>query len=55
MSPNVTNPRRKSGDHVRATIAPANLMAEPHFGVLDAVLVAVFMACVGGLIYWILG
>lgn len=42
--------RQKSGDYVRATIVPANHSEEPHFGVLDGVIIGFFLLCVGGLI-----
>jgi hypothetical protein len=38
-----------------ATIAPANRVAEPHFGVLDTVIVGVFLLVTGVLAYLILG
>ena len=55
MSPIEIKPHRKSGDYVRASIVPANVVTEPHFGLLDVVLVVLFLACAGGVIYWILG
>jgi hypothetical protein len=55
MSPTVNSPQRKSGDFARAGIAPENLLAEPHFGLLDTVIVLVLLSFAGGLIYWFLG
>jgi hypothetical protein len=47
--------RRKSGDHVVATIAPANRLAEPRFGLLDGAIIVVFLLCATTLVYLILG
>ena len=45
----------KSGDYVVASIAPANRMAEPHFGLLDGAIVLLFVLCASMLVYLILG
>jgi hypothetical protein len=48
-------PRRNSGDYVVATIAPANRLVEPHFGLLDGAIVVFFLLCASTLVYLILG
>jgi len=44
----------KSGDYVKASVVPANHSDEPHFGLLDGVIVAVFILAVGGIICFLL-
>lgn len=51
----VTHAHRKSGDHVRTTVAPANVMGEPHFGMVDGLILFSLLCFAGALIYWILG
>jgi hypothetical protein len=55
MNPYTLNSNRRSGDYVVATIAPANRVAEPHFGLLDSVIVGAFLALSGVLLYLVLG
>lgn len=45
---------RKSGTYVRPSLVPANHSAQTRFGVVDAVISAFFLGCVGGLIYLLL-
>ena len=45
----------KSGDYVRATLAPANRSEEAHFGILDGVIIAFFVVCVSSLVYLLVG
>ena len=40
---------RQGGD-VKVSAIPANHSAQPHFGLLDAAIVAVFLLAVGGLV-----
>ncbi|HHY85903.1 MAG TPA: hypothetical protein GYA07_10305 [Verrucomicrobia bacterium] len=42
--------RRKSGDHIRATVVPANRSEQPRFGLLDVAIIAFFVLSAGGLI-----
>lgn len=42
--------KQQSGDYVKATIVPANHTEEPHFGLLDSVIIGFFLLCVGGLV-----
>ena len=42
----------KSGDYIKATVVPANHTAEPHFGAADGVIIAFFLLCVGGLVFF---
>ena len=42
--------KQKSGDYVKATIVPTNHSEEPHFGVLDGVIIGFFLLCVAGLV-----
>jgi hypothetical protein len=46
---------KKSDDMARVTIASADMLAEPRFGLLDGVIILLFVICAGGLLYWILG
>jgi hypothetical protein len=46
--------QRKSGTYVRPSLVPANHSAQTRFGVVDAVISAFFLGCVGGLIYLLL-
>lgn len=55
MSTSDEKSRRKSGDYVVATFAPGNRLAEPHFGLLDGVIVLLFVVCASMLVYLILG
>jgi len=41
----------KKGDYVRMSAVPANHSAVPHFGLLDAAIVTVFLLGISGLIY----
>jgi len=41
---------QKSGDYVKATIVPANHSEEPHFGLVDGVIIGFFLLCVAGLV-----
>ena len=41
---------RKSGDYVTADVVPANHSEETRLGLADGVIVAVVLACLGGLI-----
>ena len=45
----------KSGDYIKATLAPANRSEEPRFGLLDGVVIAFFLLCVGGLVLFLIG
>ena len=49
------NSQKKSDDVARVTMAPANVLAEPRFGLVDGVIVLLFVICAAGLLYWILG
>ena len=40
----------KSGDYIKANVGPANRSEEPRFGLVDAVIVAFFLLCTGGLV-----
>lgn len=42
---------RRSGDYIKATVIPANRSHEPHFGLLDGMIVTFFLSAIGGLIY----
>jgi hypothetical protein len=42
---------RKSGEYVKPSLLPVNHSAQPHFGVLDGVMVGFFALCIGGLIF----
>ena len=44
----------KSGDYVKASLAPVNHNDDAHFGLLDSVVVTVLMLCVSGLVYLLL-
>ena len=44
---------RKSGEYIKPTIASSH-SKQAHFGALDAVVIAFFLACAGGLIYLLL-
>lgn len=55
MSPRTLRSNRRRGDYVVATIAPANRLAEPRFGVVDTAIVGLFLVIAGSLIYLILG
>jgi hypothetical protein len=45
----------KSGDYVKATLAPANRSEEAHFGLLDSAIIAFFLVCVTSLVYLLVG
>lgn len=36
-------------------MAPTNVLDEPRFGIVDGVIVLLFVFCAGSLLYWILG
>ena len=55
MNARELNARQRSGDFVRATIAPANHLVEPRFGLLDGAIVVLFVLATAGLVYLILG
>ena len=40
----------RSGDYIKANVGPANRSEEPRFGLVDAVIVAFFLLCTGGLV-----
>jgi len=42
---------RKSGDYLTPTILPANHSEEVRLGWLDGVIAAIFLSCVGGLVF----
>ena len=46
--------KQKNGDFVKATIVPANHSEEPHFGVLDGVIIGFFLLLVVGLVVLLL-
>ena len=45
----------KSGDYVKATLAPANRSEEAHFGLLDGAIIAFFLLCVASIVYLLVG
>ena len=50
MSAIVFRVNGKSGQYITAAVVPANHSEEARVGLVDGVIVAVFLACVGGLI-----
>jgi hypothetical protein len=50
MSAIVYRVKRKSGDYIKTAIVAANHSEEPHFGVVDGVVVSLLLLCVGGLV-----
>jgi hypothetical protein len=41
----------RNGDYVRPTIVPANHSDEPHFGLMDGVVIGFFVVLFGGLAF----
>ena len=44
---------RKSGEYVKPSLVPTH-SKQLHFGVLDAAIIAFFLACAAGLVYLLL-
>jgi hypothetical protein len=50
MSAIVYKVNRKSGDYIKAAVVPSNHSEEPHFGVVDGVVVSFLLLCACGLV-----
>ena len=50
MSAIVYKVNRKSGDYIKTAVVPSNHSEEPHFGLVDGVIVSFLLLCVGGLV-----
>ncbi len=50
MSAIVYRASRKSGDYVKRVVVPSNHSEEPHFGLVDGVVLSFLLLCVGGLV-----
>ena len=50
MSAIVYRVNRKGGDYIKATVVPSNHSEEPHFGMVDGVVLSFLLLCVGGLV-----
>jgi hypothetical protein len=50
MSAIVYRVNAKSGDYIKTAIVPSNHSEEPHFGLVDGMVISFLLMCAGGLV-----